>query len=363
MATTTNTKVRKPEPPVLHQETTPAQSTSRGIFPIPNLRRHSQHGGTSPHPGQEKPVPSSPPIANRRLSAAVTNPPTNRLSQSLFADAAGIGGAEGTDQHGVDWDLEKGVKLEDLRAARAKKEAKRKSMLDGDGTRAGGPDARSSSSRPSTLHEEEEEDDWNHEHPCFPHPNPHVPLDSPLFQSTRIIRIPRDYMINGDNTPAFSIVYPVILEPYVTEEQFRKIVDTVNEKMRLAFDPWNKWNWVDAVCGLATLWFWEEIFPTYVKRRLREVEKILEEWNVTLKEQGARLIPLRRSAYITLDIQIPDPLREDSEDGSVLNQERPSGENGAVSGTLTKEAEAGARTRTLSTDTIPTLKINGDFHR
>ncbi|KAF8443477.1 Golgin subfamily A member 7/ERF4 family-domain-containing protein [Terfezia claveryi] len=173
-------------------------------------------------------------------------------------------------------------------------------MLGVDGTRAGGPDARSSSSRPSTLHEEEEEDDWNHEHPCFPHPNPHVPLDSPLFQSTRIIRIPRDYMINGDNTPAFSIVYPVILEPYVTEEQFRKIVDTVNEKLRLAFDPWNKWNWVDALCGLATLWFWEEVFPTYVKRRLREVEKILEEWNVTLKEQGARLIPLRRSAYITV---------------------------------------------------------------
>lgn len=296
--TTISTKVRKPEPAVLHQDTTPAQPPSRGIFPIPNLRRNSQHGGTSPHPGQEKPVPSSPPIANRRLSATVTNPPTNRVSQSWFADAAGIGSREGADPHGADWDLEKGVKLEDMRAARAKKEAKRKSVLS-DGMRAGGPDARSSSSRPSTLREEEE-DDWNHEHPCFPHPNPHVPLDSPLCQSTRIIRIPRDYMINGDNTPAFSIVYPVILEPYVKEEQFRKIVDMVNEKLRLAFDPWNKWNWVDAACGLATLWIWEEICPTYVKRRLREVEKILEEWNVTLKEQEARLIPLRRSGYITV---------------------------------------------------------------
>lgn len=94
-----------------------------------------------------------------------------------------------------------------------------------------------------------------------------------------------------------------------------------------------------------------------------EVKKILEGWNVTLKEQGARLIPLRRSGYITLDIQIPDPLRGDSEDGSVLNQERPSGENRAVSGGLTKEAEAEARKRTLSGETIPTLKINGDFHR
>jgi len=303
MATTatTTTKVRRPEPAVLHQDTTPVQSPSRGILPIPNLRRNSQHGGTSPHLGQEKPAPSSPPIANRRLSATVVNPPTNRLSQSWLADTAGLGGADGADPHGIDWDLEKGVKLEDMRAARAKKEAERKSMLGVDGIQTGVRDGRSSSSRPSTLHEEEEEeDDWNHEHPCFPHPNPHVPLDSPLFQSTRIIRIPRDYMINGDNTPAFSIVYPGILEPYVMEEQFRKIVDTVNEKLRLAFDPWNKWNWVDAVCGLVTLWFWEEICPTYVKRRLREVEGILEGWNVVLEEQGAKLIPLRRSGYITV---------------------------------------------------------------
>ena len=92
-------------------------------------------------------------------------------------------------------------------------------------------------------------------------------------------------MINGDNTPAFSIVYPVILEPYMTEEQFRKIVDSVNEKLRLAFGPWNRWNWMDAITGLATFWLWGEIFPTYVKRRLREVEKVLE-----AKEQGAMLI-------------------------------------------------------------------------
>ena len=297
---------------MIHQDnTSPVQSPSRGIFPIPNLRRNSQHGNgnTSPHPGEQRPIPSSPPIANRRGSTNITTP--NRLSQSWF-DAAGAGGGLGSvggntngntnDPHGIDWDLEKGVKLEDMRAARAKKEARRKSAQPPLG------DARSSSSRPSTLHEEDEVDDdaWNHEHPCFPHPNPHVPLDSPLFQSTRIIRIPRDYMINGDNTPAFSIVYPVILEPYVTEEQFRMIIDTVNEKLRLAFDPWNKWNWVDAVAGLATLWFWEEIIPTYVKRKLREVEKILEEWNVTLKDQGAKLIALRRSGYITVSF-CPNP--------------------------------------------------------
>ena len=55
---------------------------------------------------------------------------------------------------------------------------------------------------------------------------------------------------------------PVIFEPYVIEEQFRNIVDTVNEKLRLAFDPCNKRNWVDAMIqiGLTTFWLWEEIF-------------------------------------------------------------------------------------------------------
>ncbi|KAF8463670.1 Golgin subfamily A member 7/ERF4 family-domain-containing protein [Kalaharituber pfeilii] len=231
---------------------------------------------------------------------------------------------------------------------------------------AGQQDARSSNSQPSTLHdEEEEEDDWDHTHPCFPHPNPHVPLDSQLYQTTKVIRIPRDYMINGDNTPAYSIVYPVILDPYVTEEQFRKIIDTVNEKLRLAFDPWNKWNWIDAAVGLTTLWFWEEIFPTYVKRRLREVELVLDQWNQTLAEQGAKLIALRRTGYISLDIQIPDPLREESEDGSIvgpLGQGVPT--NGATANGTTENGTTitDERKRAMSNaGTIPRLTINGDY--
>ena len=112
-------------------------------------------------------------------------------------------------------------------------------------------------------------------------------------------------MINGDNTPAFSIVYPVILEPYVSEDQFRKIIDGVNENLRLAFDPWNKWNWIDVIMGLVTFWIWEEFWPTYVKRGLREVEKVLEVWNETLGKQGAKVVGLRRSAYITVCLSLP----------------------------------------------------------
>ena len=314
--TTPPTKLQRPEAAVIRQDTAPPTplSPSRGFFP---LRRNSQHGNNNAKPnpnsnlGEQKPVPppSSPPIANRRGSAIIpSNTANNRLNQSWFTEAgsdlsAGRGDRDTTyPLHGIDWDLEKGVKLENIQGAEVK--GGRKSMSGVDGVAGEQQHVVDARSLLSTLNggEEvgEEEEGWNHEHPCFPHPNPHVPLDSSLFQSTRIIRIPRDYMINGDNTPAFSIVYPVILEPYVTEEQFRNIVDTVNEKLRLAFDPWNRWNWMDAIIGLATFWLWEEIFPTYVKRRLREVEKTLEAWNATLKEQGATLIALRRSAYITV---------------------------------------------------------------
>ncbi|EEH23277.2 hypothetical protein PABG_05488 [Paracoccidioides brasiliensis Pb03] len=39
---------------------------------------------------------------------------------------------------------------------------------------------------------------WGPSHPCFPHMNPHVPITSPEYQNTRIIRIRRDWMGLGE---------------------------------------------------------------------------------------------------------------------------------------------------------------------
>ena len=348
---TAATSIRKPDPVILHQATatSPTFASKGSVFPIPSFRRaslvdlgpgrRSSQGGTNTKSNPDKgddDSKTSPPVANRRGSATITvtsAPAPNRLSQSWLADVSEDASSTNRDDDGspggVDWDLEKGVRLEELRSVRIKA-ARRKSLLstttsvsDADAT-AGSTsstphppsahpcDRTSLTSRPSTLHEEDElsddddeeptDEDWSHYHPCYPHPNPHVPLDSPEFQTTRVIRIPRDYEINGDNTPAYSIVYPVILDPYVTEEQFRMLVDTLNEQLRAAYDPWNKWNWIDALLGLVTLWVWEELWPSYIKRRLREVDGTVVRWNERLRGQGAVVVGLRRTGYINVSL-------------------------------------------------------------
>ncbi|KAI9677434.1 MAG: hypothetical protein M1817_006388 [Caeruleum heppii] len=149
---------------------------------------------------------------------------------------------------------------------------------------------------------------WGPSHPCFPHPNPHVPLSSPLYTSTRIIRIKRDWLLTGDLSPQFSNLYPEILDPLLPEADFRQIITKVNGDLEAAFDPKGWRNRVDAMLGLVSLWVWDDLGLTGVKARLRGVEEWIEKWNREVGEkEGVRILPLRRTGYMTLDIQIPDP--------------------------------------------------------
>ncbi|KAI9768478.1 MAG: hypothetical protein M1840_004888 [Geoglossum simile] len=157
---------------------------------------------------------------------------------------------------------------------------------------------------------QDDEDDygWGPAHPCFPHQNTHVPLDSPEATTTRIIRIKRDWMLAGDLAPTFSNLYPEILNPYLPEEEFRLLIRRLNDELTRAFDPWSLWNWVDAVMGVLTLWVWDDLGATVVKRRLRALEEWVRVWNEKEgKVEGVRVVELRRTGYMSLDIQIPDP--------------------------------------------------------
>ncbi|KAK7524099.1 Golgin subfamily A member 7/ERF4 family-domain-containing protein, partial [Phyllosticta citriasiana] len=156
--------------------------------------------------------------------------------------------------------------------------------------------------------EPEEEYPWGPSHPCFPHLNPHVPLSSPLYDSTRIIRVKRDWMLVGDLAPTFANLYPEVLDPYISEDEFRDVIKKLNTELVAAFSPWSARAAFDAVMGVATLWLWEDLGLTGVKKRLRRLEEWMEEWN-RLKgaKEGVRIIPLRRTGYMSLDIQIPDP--------------------------------------------------------
>ncbi|OAL51304.1 hypothetical protein IQ07DRAFT_611151 [Pyrenochaeta sp. DS3sAY3a] len=149
---------------------------------------------------------------------------------------------------------------------------------------------------------------WGPAHPCFPHPNPHVPLHSELYDNTRIIRVKRDWMIKGDLAPTFANLYPEILDPMVTEDDFRLIVKKINDTLIAAFDPFTFRAWLDSALGIATFWLWDDVGMTGVKRQLAELERWIDDWNHNIgAKDGVTIIPLRRTGYLTLDIQIPDP--------------------------------------------------------
>ncbi|KAF0327657.1 hypothetical protein GQ607_005201 [Colletotrichum asianum] len=176
-----------------------------------------------------------------------------------------------------------------------------------------------SSSNSSIMGEELPPDlgeEWGPQHPCFPHLNPHVPIDSPEYHNTRIIRIRRDWLLEGDLAPTFSNLYPEILDPAgLSEQEFRRIIDRLNGELVPIFSPYNWRNILDSVLGLVTGWLWDDLGFTGVKARLKRLERWVDQWNNEMEKtvgnedpsMAPRIISLRRTGYMTLDIQIPDP--------------------------------------------------------
>ncbi|KAH7390557.1 Golgin subfamily A member 7/ERF4 family-domain-containing protein [Pyrenochaeta sp. MPI-SDFR-AT-0127] len=190
---------------------------------------------------------------------------------------------------------------------------------------------------------------WGPSHPCFPHPNPHVPLSSSLYDTTRIIRIKRDWMIKGDLAPTFANIYPEVLESLVSEDDFRLLIKKINDTLTDAFDPFTWRACLDAVMGVATFWLWDDAGLTGVKRKLAELERWIEDWNQDVgAKESVKIIPLRRTGYLTLDIQIPDPhLGPDT--GS-----RPDTQEDAVSANASQQHQ----NEHLPYSITPTLQIN-----
>ena len=141
--------------------------------------------------------------------------------------------------------------------------------------------------------------------------NPHVPIDSPLYQTTRIIRVKRDWMVEGDLAPTFSNLYPEILDPAgVSEQHFRKLIEKINTELVETFRPWGLRNMFDVAMSLATGWVWDDLGFTGVKGRLRNVEKYLEEWNRDMggkSEDGPgnapMVVPLWRTGYLNASLR------------------------------------------------------------
>lgn len=183
----------------------------------------------------------------------------------------------------------------------------------------GGIGSAISSSNSSIMGDPDQPDlgeEWGPQHPCYPHLNPHVPMNSPEYTSTRIIRIRRDWLIQGDLAPTFSNLYPEILDPAgVSEQEFRRVIEKLNGELIPIFNPYNWRNILDGILGLLTGWIWDDLGLTYAKTRLSNLEDWINKWNAEMEktvgsDEGAiapKIISLRRTGYMNLDFQIPDP--------------------------------------------------------
>lgn len=154
-------------------------------------------------------------------------------------------------------------------------------------------------------------EEWGPQHPCFPHLNAHVPLDSVEYATTRIIRVKRDWLVAGDLAPTFSNLYPEILDPAgVSEQEFRRVIEKLNGELIPIFDPFTFRNMLDSVLGLVTGWLWDDFGLTAAKSRLHNLEKWIEKWNQEMEktmasEEGIippKLISLRQTGYMTVSV-------------------------------------------------------------
>jgi len=150
---------------------------------------------------------------------------------------------------------------------------------------------------------------WGPSHPCFPHPNPHCLPESEEGRSTRVIRVRRDWLASGDLYPQYANLYPEILDPLVSDADFRFLVSNINSRLKTAFSPYTTRAWVDTVLGLLTGWLWDDLGFNGVKRGEKGLEAFLEHWNQGKVEEGktVRVVQLRRTGFTALDFVIPDP--------------------------------------------------------
>ena len=165
------------------------------------------------------------------------------------------------------------------------------------------------------------EDDftWGPSHPCFPHPNPHCAPDSEDAHNTRVIRVRRDWLQAGDLYPQYANLYPEILDPLVSDEDFRWLIANINARLSETFDPYSTRAAVDAALGAVTGYMWDTLGMTGAKKGMRALETFVEKWNAekARQEKEVTLVQLRKTGFMSLDFVVPDPHIDVVEDDEV----------------------------------------------
>lgn len=193
--------------------------------------------------------------------------------------------------------------------------SKKDVVIHGDADHPPLPLSRASSHRPS--HESarsgatgsEEEYAWGPNHPCFPHPNPHCAAGSEEASNTRVIRVKRDWLQAGDLYPQFANLYPEILDPLVSDDEFRFLISNINGRIKSSFDPYTARAWIDATLGVVTGFIWDDLGLTGSKQGVKVLETFVNKWNAERSQNGrdVKLVQPRTTGFMALDFIVPDP--------------------------------------------------------
>lgn len=111
----------------------------------------------------------------------------------------------------------------------------------------------------------------------------------------------RDYAVNSDWTPQFSLGYPPGLQGLVNETEWAEFIREVNARLDVAFEPTHWRNVLECCLSVWTLYIFDMLVPRRVVRQLRQLDAYVSRANGTLfQPRGCRVVPLARTAYLNV---------------------------------------------------------------
>lgn len=172
---------------------------------------------------------------------------------------------------------------------------------------------------------------------CITHfPNVYVPGNSPEFQTTRIVRVPRRFESTLD-CPVMSTLLPGVepgaisgdinfqphgyfdddcqlfgyssvspLSGLLRQEKFEEVVSTINNYLQSAFYIYSWFNLMDFFLEVVSLGLWRLVSKHIIKHPLLYLEDYVDQVNESeeFKERGVKIISPRRSGYLSVCVAL-----------------------------------------------------------
>jgi hypothetical protein len=119
----------------------------------------------------------------------------------------------------------------------------------------------------------------------------------------------RDWLATGDLYPSYANLYPEILDPVVSESDFRFLISNLNTRVEAAFNAFTFRAFLDFFLGVLTGFIWDDLGISAAKTGQKSLEQFVDNWNAQKAREGleVRLVQPRTTGFTALDFIIPDP--------------------------------------------------------